>query len=79
MSPDSVAAWATGVGIGLLSVMVVWLVGSRVIALVLEPPLGPSLSLAGAVVVGAVAAAISGRQLSKRLADERRRDARHRS
>ena len=79
MSPDGVAAWATGVGIGLLSAMIVWLVGSRVIALVLEPPLGPSLALAGAVVVGAVASAISGRQLSKRLMDEHRRDARRRS
>jgi hypothetical protein len=76
MSPDSVAAWATGVGIGLMSVMVVWLVGSRLIALVLDPPLGPTLALVGAMVVGGVAAAISGRQLSRRLSDERRRDAR---
>lgn len=79
MSPDRVAAWATAVGVGLVTVMVTWLVGNQVTGLVWDRPLGPSLAFAGAVVIGTVTAVISGRQLSRRLTDERARDAHRRS
>jgi hypothetical protein len=40
-----------GVGIGLIALMVTWLVGSRLVELVWEPPVGPVIALSTAVVV----------------------------
>jgi hypothetical protein len=63
---DRVAAWATGAGIGLTTLMVVWLVGNRLAGLVWDPPVGPVVAFAGAVIVGAVTAVVSGRRLARR-------------
>jgi hypothetical protein len=62
---DRVAAWATGVGIGLVALMTTWLVGNRLAELIWEPPLGPILALCLAILVGAITAAVSGRRLSR--------------
>jgi hypothetical protein len=63
---DRVAAWATGWGIGLVALMVTWLVGNRLAALVWEPPVGPTVAFVGAILVGAVTAVVSGRSLARR-------------
>lgn len=67
---DRVASWATGVGIGLIVLMLVWLVGNRLTALVLDPPVGPSVALAAAIVAGSLTAAIAGSRLSGRVAGD---------
>jgi hypothetical protein len=61
---DRVAAWATGAGIGLLALMLTWLVGNRLTALAWEPPVGPSVAFAGAIVVGLVATLTFARRLA---------------
>jgi hypothetical protein len=63
---DRVAAWATGSGIGLMALMLTWLIGNRLTALVWDPPVGPVVAFVGAVVVGAVTAAVSGWRLARR-------------
>jgi hypothetical protein len=62
---DRVAAWATGAGIGLIALMVVWLVGNRLAAIVWDPPVGPIVAFGGAVVIGVVTTLVSGRRLSR--------------
>lgn len=64
---DRVAAWATGAGIGFIALMVTWLVGSRAAALIWEPPLGPVVALAVAIVAGAVTAIVFGARLDRRM------------
>ena len=63
---DRLAAWATGIGIGLIALMVAWLIGSRLAGLVWDPPLGPVVAFLGAIVVGAATAVISGQRLARR-------------
>jgi apolipoprotein N-acyltransferase len=64
---DRLAAWATGAGIGFIALMVTWLVGSRAVGLIWEPPLGPVIALAVAIVAGAVTAIVFGARLSRRV------------
>lgn len=61
---DRVAAWATGAGIGLLALMLTWLAGNRLAALVWDPPVGPSVAFGGAILVGLVASLVFGRRLA---------------
>lgn len=61
---DRVAAWATAAGIGLVALMLTWLVGNRLTALVWEPPLGPSVAFGGSIVVGLVTALVFGNRLA---------------
>jgi hypothetical protein len=68
---DLVAAWATGAGIGLMALMVAWLIGNRLAALVWDPPLGPVVAFVAAIVVGAITAVISGQRLARRATRER--------
>jgi hypothetical protein len=68
---DRLAAWATGIGIGLIALMVAWLIGSRLAGLVWGPPLGPIVAFLGAIVVGAATAVISGQRLARRAMGER--------
>ncbi|HEX6206788.1 MAG TPA: hypothetical protein VF058_00360 [Actinomycetota bacterium] len=63
---DRVAAWATGVGIGLIAFMLTWLIGNRLIGLIWPPPVGPTVALAGAVVTGGAVAVVWGRRLTRR-------------
>lgn len=70
MKADLVSAWMTGTGIGFLALMVSWLLGNRLTALVWGPPTGPVVALLGAIAIGIVTALVAGR----RLADSVRRD-----
>ncbi|HEV8681419.1 MAG TPA: hypothetical protein VGS09_01400 [Actinomycetota bacterium] len=63
---DRVAAWATGSGIGLIALMVTWLIGNRLAAVIWDPPVGPTVAFVGAILVGAVTAVLSGRRLARR-------------
>jgi hypothetical protein len=49
---DRVAAWITGLGVGLIAMMLTWLAASRLAALVWSPPVGPTVAFVGAIVVG---------------------------
>lgn len=63
---DGVAAWATGAGIGFIALMVAWLIGNRLTALVWAPPVGPAVAFGGAVLAGLVTAVVSGWRLARR-------------
>lgn len=59
------AAWATAAGVGLVAVMLVWLVGQRVSALLWTSPVGPTVAFLGALIAGAVTAVAVGARLSR--------------
>jgi hypothetical protein len=65
MSPDRVAAWAIGAGIGLIAFVVAWLGGNRLTALVWEPPAGPIVAILAAVVAGVMTTVVFGVRLSR--------------
>ena len=62
---DRVSAWAVGVGIGLIAMMVSWLVGNRIASFAWDPPVGPTVALAAAIGVGMIATTIAGRRLDR--------------
>ena len=62
---DRVSAWAVGVGIGLIAMMVSWLVGNRLASLAWDPPVGPTVALSVAIGVGMLATTIAGRRLDR--------------
>ena len=62
---DRVSAWAVGVGVGLIAMMLTWLVGNRLAAIVWEPPFGPTVALISAIAVGVVATFLSGVRLDR--------------
>ncbi len=62
--PDLVAARMTGVGLGFMALMVSWLIGNRLTALVWGPPVGPIVALLGAIAIGTVTAIVAGRRLA---------------
>ena len=64
---ELVAAWATGVGIGLAVFMISWLIGSRMAALFWEAPVAPVVSMLVAVAIGTGVAVGSGRRLAASL------------
>ena len=72
---DRVAARATGVGVGFLALMITWLIGARVTDRIWGPPSSAVVALAVAVVVGILAAVLSGRRLAHRLVTEVQRGA----
>ncbi len=72
---DRVAARATGVGVGLLAFMVVWLIGARVTVRIWGPPSSAVVALAIAVVAGILAAVVSDRRFADRLVTEVQRGA----
>ncbi len=61
------AARATGAGVGLVALMLTWLVGSRLVALVWPPPLGPTAALVAAQVVGLGTGVAVGARLARGL------------
>lgn len=67
---DRVAAWATGAGIGFLVLMLTWLVGNRLAALVWAPPAGPTVAFLGAIATGVVVALVVGARLARKVALE---------
>lgn len=66
---DLLAARAVAVGIGLLGLMITWLVGNRIAAMIWDSPTGPALAMSVAVVSGLVSGLIGHRRLliQKRL------------
>ncbi|HYO17530.1 MAG TPA: hypothetical protein VES02_02530 [Dermatophilaceae bacterium] len=64
---DRVAAWATGVGIGLLAFMITWLVGARVAEQIWGPPSSAVVALAGSVAAGIVVSVVAGHRLVRTL------------
>lgn len=62
---DRASAWAVGVGVGLIAMMLTWLIGNRLIALALDPPVGPTVALISAVVAGVLATCIAGLRLDR--------------
>ena len=64
---EIVAAWATGVGIGLSVLMVTWLVGNRVAGLFWAPPVGPTVAFLGAIAGGVATAIVAGSRLAHRV------------
>jgi hypothetical protein len=72
---DRVAARATGVGVGFLVFMIVWLIGARVTDRIWGPPSSAVVALAIAVVVGILTAVVSDRRFAHRLVTEVQRGA----
>jgi hypothetical protein len=66
---DRVAAWATGVGAGLVVFMGSWLVWNRVLTMFLEAPMGPVAAMTVAILTGAAVTVRQGRRLSARFRD----------
>jgi hypothetical protein len=64
---DRIAAWATGVGIGLMVMMLTWLGGVRLAEIAWEPPIGPTVAFVAAIVAGLVAAGWCAVRLDRRM------------
>ena len=73
------AAWVTSAGGGLVATVMFWLVGSRLVAFVLDAPAGPVVALLGAFITGTIVTVKLGirlhytaiRELSPEPADRR--------
>ncbi len=63
---DLVAAWAVGIGVGLITLQISWLIANRITSLFWGPPLGPAIAFATAVAVGIGASIIAGQRLAKK-------------
>ncbi|HEU4354972.1 MAG TPA: hypothetical protein VFT27_05235 [Actinomycetota bacterium] len=68
---EIVGARAIGIGVGLITLMLVWLVGNRLAALAWDPPVGPTVAFVGAIVIGTATAIVSGHRLAARVREER--------
>lgn len=64
---DRVAAWATGSGIGLMGLILIWLIGNRITALIWDPPMGPAVAFVAAILVGIVTTVVAGLRLARRV------------
>ena len=60
---DGVAAWAVGIGVGLIALMVTWIVGNRIATVAWDAPVGPTIAFVGAILVGIVATLVAGIRL----------------
>jgi hypothetical protein len=60
---DGVAAWAVGIGVGLIALMLTWIVGNRIATVVWDAPVGPTVAFIGAILVGIVATVVAGIRL----------------
>jgi hypothetical protein len=65
--PDLIAAWVTGVGIGLIVHMITWLIANRITSLVWAPPVGPTIAFGLAIIAGVLGTVIAGRRLAAGL------------
>lgn len=60
---NGVAAWAVGMGVGLIALMLTWIVGNRIAMAVWDAPIGPTVAFVGAILVGIVATMVAGIRL----------------
>jgi hypothetical protein len=60
---DGVAAWAVGIGVGLIALMLTWIVGNRIASVVWDAPVGPTVAFIGAILVGIVVTGVAGVRL----------------
>jgi hypothetical protein len=60
---DGVASWAVGIGVGLITLMLTWIVGNRIATVVWDTPVGPTVAFVGAILVGIVATVVAGIRL----------------
>ena len=60
---DRVAAHATGVGIGLITFMVTWLVGAQLTEHLWGPPAAAIVAMMTAIIVGIATTIVAGRRL----------------
>jgi hypothetical protein len=63
--PNAVAAWATGLGVGLAALALTWSIGRRIGEFIWDRSTGAIAGLGIAIVVGAVATVVVGRHLSR--------------
>ena len=70
-SADLLAARVTGLGIGLVALMLTWLIGQRVASAIWSAPVGPLVAGAAALIAGAVVTIIAARRLAKSVQDPR--------
>ncbi len=64
------AAWTTGLGVGLIGLMVTWLVMNRLTGLFMDAPEGPILAFGTAVGIGFFVTAIAGKRLAQTVEAE---------
>ena len=62
---DGVAAWAVGIGVGLMALMLTWIVGNRVATVVWDAPVGPTVAFVGAILTGIVVTVVAGSRLAR--------------
>lgn len=65
MTPDRVAGWAVGAGIGSAVFIVTWIIASRLVDLWLPVPLGPMIAFGSALIAGSGVALERGMILSR--------------
>lgn len=66
MTPDRIAGWATGIGIGAAIFIIAWTTFNRLFGMWMPVPEGQIAALTGAVIAGGGAALERGRTLSRR-------------
>lgn len=71
---QAVEVWAAAAGVGLVALMIAWIVGQRLAAIIWEPPVGPAAALGAALVAGAVFTGLAGRRLGGDRDSDRRHD-----
>ncbi|HEX6221624.1 MAG TPA: hypothetical protein VF115_11065 [Acidimicrobiia bacterium] len=76
MTPERVAGWAVGTGIGSAVSIVTWVVASRLADLWLSVPLGPIIAFGSALIAGVGVALERGMVLSRTRQIAMRSDAR---
>ena len=64
---DLCAAWAVGAGVGLLTLMITWLVGNRLLGLVLDAPLGPTVAFIAAIQAGVASTVVAGQRCARTI------------
>ncbi len=67
---DIIAARAIGVGVGLLTLMIAWLIGNRLLGSVLGAPEGPTAAFITAVVLGVLATLVVGQRCVRSIAHD---------
>jgi membrane protein implicated in regulation of membrane protease activity len=68
---DRIAVHATGVGIGLMTFMVTWIIAARITERMLDTPTSAYAAMVVALVTGALVTILAGRRLGRPDQDQR--------